>query len=426
MASVDTRRTGWALQWRLGGSRTGARQTLTFSTIGADDPDSVYELMTVAKRLVESRGHDMTRDQLEAAVLGDPTQPVGTPTFSAWATAWIEKRRMAGDAQSDTLDDYERILKKWAVPYLGAKLLHEITHDTVEEWSAWMRTRRHRGEPLSVNSRKTTRTILHTCLGAAVPKWIPANPAAQPSGARRRNGPDDDGEPFEPIFLTSDEVKLILRHCPPPIRDLVFTAVHTGLRLGELLVLRRKDVELAGDDPHIQVSRALKRDRTVGRPKSRRSRRLVTISPGLCRVLAARLKNLKPDDLVFPAARGGMMWEAGLRSRYWLPAVAAAQRCAEHPPPLPEKAATGPRRRWRLDEVSTCACTTRLHRVPRFHDLRHTHASMCIEEGWSAKRIQERLGHATYAMTMDRYGHLRHGGDSERLGKFDEALGSLG
>lgn len=42
----------------------------------------------------------------------------------------------------------------------------------------------------------------------------------------------------------------------------------------------------------------------------------------------------------------------------------------------------------------------------RFHDLRHTCASLLIAENVPAKAIQEHLGHSSYAITMDRYGHL--------------------
>ena len=54
----------------------------------------------------------------------------------------------------------------------------------------------------------------------------------------------------------------------------------------------------------------------------------------------------------------------------------------------------------------------------RFHDLRHTYASMLINQGENLKYVQSQLGHASITTTVDRYGHLMpdaHGGASERL-----------
>ena len=55
----------------------------------------------------------------------------------------------------------------------------------------------------------------------------------------------------------------------------------------------------------------------------------------------------------------------------------------------------------------------------RFHDLRHSCAAILIAQGWNAKQIQERLGHASIRTTLDRYGHLFEGHDEELLEKLN-------
>jgi integrase len=55
----------------------------------------------------------------------------------------------------------------------------------------------------------------------------------------------------------------------------------------------------------------------------------------------------------------------------------------------------------------------------RFHDLRHSCAAILISQGWSAKQIQERLGHASIRTTLDRYGHLFEGYDEDLLERLD-------
>jgi integrase len=52
----------------------------------------------------------------------------------------------------------------------------------------------------------------------------------------------------------------------------------------------------------------------------------------------------------------------------------------------------------------------------RFHDLRHTCAAILIAQGWNPKQVQERLGHASVKTSLDRYGHLFDGHDTELLG----------
>lgn len=60
----------------------------------------------------------------------------------------------------------------------------------------------------------------------------------------------------------------------------------------------------------------------------------------------------------------------------------------------------------------------------RFHDLRHTCAAILIGQGWNAKQIQERLGHASIRTTLDRYGHLFEGHDAELLEGLDATFRS--
>ena len=59
----------------------------------------------------------------------------------------------------------------------------------------------------------------------------------------------------------------------------------------------------------------------------------------------------------------------------------------------------------------------------RFHDLRHTCASLLLAAGTHPKVVQERLGHATIALTLDTYSHVVSGMQREAAEKLDEVLG---
>lgn len=60
----------------------------------------------------------------------------------------------------------------------------------------------------------------------------------------------------------------------------------------------------------------------------------------------------------------------------------------------------------------------------RFHDLRHTHATILLKQGVSPHVVSQRLGHATVAFTLDRYGHVLPGQQMSAAELFDRALGS--
>lgn len=417
------------MTWRLGGKRTGDPQSITFPTAPGASKDDTLAIALAAKQLVESRQHAITNAEVSRAIYGTQRAvPIGVPTVAEWVDQWLADRARFRDVQPDTLVTYGQILRLRVLPRLGHLYLTEIGHETIRDWVAWLETQKTRerksapARPLSPQAIRRAHGILHQLLGAAVPRWLPANPAAKPAGSRKHTSGLPEVVPFEGMFLEPWEVQAILDNAAPPIRDLIYVAVRTGLRLGELLVLRAQDVTLTGKRPQIKVCRALKKDGKIGEPKSKKSRRDVTISKEVVAVLAPRVAGKKRDALLFPASKGGVWGPSWLRKHYWVPAIAGAQRCAEHPPPLPPKPARGVRRRWRADEVSTCACTGRLTRTPRFHDLRHTHVSLLVEDGWTPKRIQLRVGHATYAITMDIYGHLWERGDEGRLDSMERIL----
>lgn len=421
MARVKERPSGvpgtpssYRVQWRMGG-RKGTDQSCTFPT----------ETMAIAAQaLLKSRQNRMTDVEVYAVVhgFGGSKETKQAPTLAEFANGWIAERRKLEDIQADTLDGYFRIIMRRILPRLGQLPISAIDDDARKEWLGWLRQQPSpRGGTLSPNTIMRAHGVLHSLLADAVPKWLPRNPCAKPSGSRKRGGLPKVVQ-YDAVFLTKQEIALILKHCPPLVRDMVFVAVRTGLRLGELLVLRVQDVTVTGKRKVVRVRRALKNDGAIGPPKSKKSRRDVTISKDVADVIAKCLEGKRQTALVFTAPRGGQWSPGNLRNRYWVPALAAAQRCPEHPPPVPKKGKTGPARKLRPDEVSTCDCPTRLHRVPRWHDLRHTHVSLCVEAGWQPVRVQHRVGHESVSTTMNIYGHLWESTDDDRLDAIERLL----
>jgi integrase len=181
------------------------------------------------------------------------------------------------------------------------------------------------------------------------------------------------------LFLEAHEVQALADH--PDLRDyraLIYTAADTGLRAGELLALTRADLDLLRGT--VQVHRALKELNGIlpfGPTKTHRSR-AVSLPRFLSALLNEHLTTspiVLPGGsaLVFPGPRGGPLRHGNFYRRHFRPAVEEA---------LPHK------------------------RALRFHDLRHTAASLLIAQGAHPKLIQARLGHASITTTLDRYGHL--------------------
>lgn len=149
-------------------------------------------------------------------------------------------------------------------------------------------------------------------------------------------------------------------------------AITTGARQGELFALQWSDVEL--DAGAIRIQHSLEEVKGVQRlktTKSKSSRRLVRIPAVLVEALQEH--------------RAGQMAEGNAASQYVF--------C--DPTGGPIRKSNFLRRVWyRLRKAAGIPDT-------RFHDLRHTSATLLLSGGISPKVIQSRLGHSTYRLTMD-------------------------
>lgn len=158
---------------------------------------------------------------------------------------------------------------------------------------------------------------------------------------------------------------------------MIVLALTTGMRQGELFALHWESIDFKRRT--VQVCRSL--EETGGQlrlkePKSKAGRRLINLPEEAVDALRAQQRRqmaagLAGCDLVFPNTEGGLLRKASFLRQGW-------------------------------DPIRTAAGLKKFH----FHDLRHTYASLMIGAGTNTKYLQTRMGHSTFGMTMDTYGHL--------------------
>jgi integrase len=184
-----------------------------------------------------------------------------------------------------------------------------------------------------------------------------------------------------------------------PIYYMVFKiASHTGMRRGEVLGLRWQDVDLK--EQKISVTQSLVYDEDGFRftdLKTASSKRLISVDDDLTN----ELKKFKAQQNQFKLALGSEYHDQDLVC------------CREDGKPIyPRTLAI------HFDSVIKKASVPKI----RFHDLRHTHATILLKLGENPKVVSERLGHSTVTMTLDTYSHVTPDMQKSTADKFGEAL----
>lgn len=293
----------------------------------------------------------------------------GKVTLGTWAAEW---QRTVVHLRPSTRRIYDANLRNHILPDLGDMELGKLTPSMLRAWLAGLTTKvgRH-GKPLANGSVAQAYRTLNRVLVAAVDnELVGRNPLA---GIKP---PRADVEPMR--FLSHADVATLAQAIDPRYRAFVLVAAYTGLRAGELMALRRTHVDLLHRSiAVVEQVQSIAGHHIVSAPKTAAGRRAVSL-PGI--VASALEEHLSvygepgADGLVFPSPEGGFLRLENFRRRAWTPATIAAGVA-----PL------------------------------RLHDLRHTCASLAIAAGADVKVLQRMLGHASAALTLDRYGHLMPG-----------------
>lgn len=318
-------------------------------------------------------------------VTGDFIDPRSSAKpFSELVATW--ERTRAAKLAPKTRERYDSVTRTYLPPAFGSTPLAKLTRATIKEWFADL--------DATPGTARKVQVVLSSVLSEGVELGVlRENPAARLKLAAppRR----------DMTVLTAAEVRALAEAMPRPSDRLaVYVAAYTGLRAGELWALRRRDVDIGGK--RLIVCRTLKDSHGhlefVNEMKTSGSRRVVSLPAFLANMLAAHLDGLAagPDALLFRSPGGGSKRKAGdggpvrhglFVRRAFKPAIKGDpdndDPAKRRPPALPS------------DKQKL-----------RWHDLRHTCASLLIHGGASVLLVQKRLGHASATTTLDRYGWL--------------------
>ncbi|MBK3800978.1 tyrosine-type recombinase/integrase [Azospirillum brasilense] len=352
-------------------------------------------------------------ESYETKVRGEVVSGIHTPdstsiTVAEAAKLWLET--CEGESlQASTLKGYREYVKLHIVPKLGAVKVSRLTRPQVEVF---------KDELLKARSRVTARKLVAT-LGAilkdAMRRGLLAHNVAAGVMVKERRAEDfdeaDSNVDAVDRIPSKEEVRIMLEKATElwpliitendtktgepktraiPWRPLVTVTAFTGMRISEVLGLTWQNVDLRAG--LVKVRKRVDFQRQVGPVKSKMGRREIPIPPAVVQLLREWKMACPPSEmgLVFPFWDGKPMHYNVARKQCLRPLLIACG-LVEKP-----KATQKPDEGEKLDPKP----------VYGFHDLRHFAASMFIELGWNAKRIQVLMGHSTITMTFDLYGHL--------------------
>jgi len=316
------------------------------------------------------------------------------------AEMWLELKRQK--RRESTCLTYQGHIEKHLKPYFGRTLVSKIKLDSVEGF-----IKRCLDSGISVpTTRKILTTLQDMMTYACRKKWIYSNPVKEAEKPENQHEHDEAKEKLK--TLSPQMIRELIDSTgwypkkdrktgetvwhEMPIGDklkfktLMMMATSTGMREGEILGLKWGDIDFSVKQ--ISVNRTFNHGRFYP-PKSKDSKRKIDMVPQLIPQLKEwKLACPKTElDLVFPNANGNPFDANNFLNRVFKPALKKAK----------------------LPQV-------------RFHDLRHTYASLLISQGENPKYIQNQMGHSSIQVTYDIYGHLIATENSESASKLGNTI----
>ena len=308
-------------------------------------------------------------------------------TLGSFLNRWLKEYAKAS-LSPRSLERYEGVVRVNIIPSLGDIPLTRLKPEQLQKYYTAMLN-----AGLSGGTVRYHHALLHVALKTAV-KWYLVSrnvaDAVDPPRVRRVEMRTWDEESINRFLLAAKST---------PYYALFYTALFTGMRRSEILALRWQDVDFILGQVYVHRSLHHLKDGSYvyTEPKSANGRRTIALPPSATLALRnhyekekatqAMMRIALTDDALLFSNPDGKPWRPDTISRAWRN---LATRCG-------------------------------LPRI-RFHDARHSHASLMLKQGVHPKIVQERLGHASIQITLDVYSHVSPGLQQMAAAQFDEIL----
>ena len=293
-------------------------------------------------------------------------------TLSEWLDRWLAEYK-DGTIRPGTLEGYRNYIENYIKPQLGGKQVSLITTQDVQRMYRRLKSGGRVREDVDGSKRLSDSTVrhihtmLHGAMKAAVQAHIiPKNPT------ENATVPKSNYKPMQ--VLNEQELDTFLQAVQKDDtwRDFFYTELMTGLRRGEICALMWRDFDAKAGT--LGISRTLHSKGqgiyALGDTKTSQGNRTIILPESVAALLRARKKN-SISQWIFPQPTS---------------------------PELPMNPGTAYRRLKTLLEEAELPSI-------RFHDLRHTFATLALQNGMDVKTLSAMLGHVSAATTLDIYTH---------------------
>ncbi|MEI1420927.1 site-specific integrase [Bacillus cabrialesii] len=318
-------------------------------------------------------------------------------TFPQFVEEWKDKYAKK-QLSANTFETYSRYLYKRILPQFGHKQMEQIKPLQILDFLKTLEEDGSRGDDKTGGLSSATiqyhyrilRNIFNRAVEWKVIKENPVSNVKKPKVESKKGNVYSEKQVHELMeHLRKEDMKW---------KMIVTLAITTGMRRGEILALEWSHIDL--DKGKIYVQQSLTYTKEEGHifkaPKTRNSIRTISLSQGVTEQLK-RYKQIKAKERLLL----GDKWEGG--DRFLLFSTDIGK------PMHPTSVTSWWRKRLKKYELPSIT----------FHELRHTSATLLINQGVHMKTISARLGHSKIGITMDLYGHALESADEAAASHFD-------
>jgi Site-specific recombinase XerD len=308
-------------------------------------------------------------------------------TIRSMAEEWLAEKQMT--VKLSSYNNYSRLLRNHVYPHIGGVLYTSLTKQMLTVWLSNLLCsgRVDKKGGISTKTAREVLTIVKSVCSYAHSEYHLENPADSVKLPRMENKsadhavlPEQERKRLEKYLLvnqTNTNVGILL-------------CLYTGIRIGELCALQWSDFDFNRNELHItktiqRISMGNKKSKLlIGTPKSRTSVRTIPIPS----VISQMMLSIRKVDYAYVLSGTGKPIEPRtMQNRF----KAVLRECGV--------------------------------RQIKFHGLRHTYATLCIENGFDPKALSELLGHADVNITLNRYVYSSNEMKRKYVDKLDALIG---